>query len=362
MTTTTSRAPVSPDPEEEELDTEITSIRAESKHPKHLSQCQSPNPNANPKQVQNLQKYKRILTSSLLTTDPIQLRKQSQPLTTTNQTDPLATISPLVHAAGAHASSNHHRIAFGATAFPFKDPSPTANAAPLLGVRIDVCARNGRFAKPYYILLQHERSRAGPGSGSAKVLKVHRHTVPGFISIPKLESVYLPRPGVSRGAGNGDGDAGGSSGEDEDAEPAKPWKKSGSSTRKQDLRGFVRELRRELVAWHMRVDAIDFLREKLGLVGEDGKSLPFDVSPDRDTGIVSLAAVAVEARYVRVEWVDGRVGRFKLSNAGVVERAVVIGDEGRDKKVEDAMTGGGGRVETVLDRLRVDVLSGSPGL
>ena len=41
--------------------------------------------------------------------------------------------------------------------------------------------------------------------------------------------------------------------------------------------------------------------------------------------------------------------------------AVVIGDEGRDKKVEDAITGGGGRVETVLDRLRVDVLSGSPG-
>lgn len=229
-------------------------------------------------------------------------------------------------------------------------------------MRIDVCARNGRFAKPYYILLQHERSRAGPGSASTKVLKVHRHTVPGFISISKLESVYLPRPGVSRDHGDGDEEEGeGSSGEDEDAGPAKPWKKSGSSTRKQDLRGFVRELRRELVAWHMRVDAIDFLREKLGLVGEGGKALPFDVSPDRDTGIVSLAAVAVEARYVRVEWVDGRVGRFKLSNAGVVERAVVIGDEGRDKKVEDAMTGGGGRVETVLDRLRVDVLSGSPG-
>ncbi|KAJ5967878.1 hypothetical protein N7501_004126 [Penicillium viridicatum] len=342
MTTTTSRAPTPPDPEEVELDTEITSIHAE---------------------IQNLQKHKRILTSSLLTTDPIQklLRKQPQPPTTTNQPDPLATISPLVRSAGAHTSSNHHRIAFGATAFPFKDPSPTANAAPLLGVRIDVCARNGRFAKPYYILLQHKRSRAGPGSGSTKVLKVHRHTVPGFISIAKLESVYLPRRGVSRD--NGDGDGEGSSGEDEDPEPepAKRWKKSGSSTRRQDLRGFVRELRRELVAWHMRVDAIDFLREKLGLVGEGGKSLPFDISPDRDTGIISLAAAAVEARYVRVEWVDGRVGRFKLSNVGVVERAVVIGDEGRDKKVEDAMTGGDGRVETVLDRLRVDVLSGSPG-
>jgi central kinetochore subunit Mal2/MCM21 len=183
-------------------------------------------------------------------------------------------------------------------------------------------------------------------------LRVYRHTVPAFISIAKLESVYLPRPGVTRD--DGDGDRGGSSGEDEDTGPTKPWKKGGNSARKQDLRGFVRELRRELVAWHMRVDAVEFLREKLGLVGEGGAPLPFDVSPDRDTGIVSLAAVATEARYVRVEWVDGRVGRFKLSNTGIVERAVVIGDQGRDKEVEGAITGGGGRVETVLDRLRVE--------
>ncbi|KAJ5970580.1 Centromere protein Cenp-O [Penicillium vulpinum] len=341
MATTTSRAPASPDPEEQELDTEIASIRAE---------------------IQNLQKRKRILTSSLLTTDPIQklLRKQRQPQAQTTQaspTDPLEAISPLIHAAGAHKSSNHHRIAFGATAFPFKDPSPTAPAGTLLGVRIDVCARNGRFAKPYYILLQQERSRASSG-GSTKMLKVYRHTVPGFISIAKLEGVYLPRPRLSHSNQDGDRDGSGSSGED-DADPAKPWKKSGSSTRKQDLRGFVRELRRELVAWHMRAEAVEFLREKLGLISEGGGSLPFDVSPDRDTGIVSLAAVSLETRYVRVEWVDGRVGRFKLSNTGVVERAVVIGDDGRDKKIEDAMTGGGGRVETVLDRLRVDVLSGS---
>lgn len=123
--------------------------------------------------------------------------------------------------------------------------------------------------------------------------------------------------------------------------------------RRQDLQGFVRELRRELVGWHMRVDAVEFLREKLGLVDEEGRAQPFDVSPDRETGVVSLAAASLEARYVRLEWEDGRVGRFKLSNSGIVERAVVIGDQGRDKKTEDAMTGGGGRVETVLDRLRV---------
>lgn len=115
------------------------------------------------------------------------------------------------------------------------------------------------------------------------------------------------------------------------------------------------------MGWHMRVDAVDFLREKLGLVDEEGRAQPFDVSPDRETGIVSLAAAALEARYVRLEWDDGRVGRFKLSNGGIVERAVVIGDLGRDKKTEDAMTGGGGRVESVLDRLKVVGSDASPG-
>ncbi|KAJ5520041.1 Centromere protein Cenp-O [Penicillium fimorum] len=324
MATTTSRVPASPDSEEEELDMEIASMRAESKHPRHPTQNLNPTP------------------------------KLTQ---TNNSNRPPHNNLPLVHAAGAHTTSNHHRIAFGATAFPFKDPSPTAPTTPLLGVRIDVCARNGRFAKPYYILLQSEQRAPSPSLGSAKVLKVYRHTVPGFISIAKLENVYLPQAGVSHDTGDGNTE-GASSAEDE-AQPAKPWKSS-SRVRKQDLRGFVRELRRELVAWHMRVDAVEFLREKLGLVGEGGGSLPFDVSPDRDTGIASLEGVSLETRYVRVEWIDGRVGRFKLSNAGVVERAVVIGDEGRDKKIEDAMTGGDGRVETVLDRLRVDVLSGSP--
>lgn len=251
--------------------------------------------------------------------------------------DDLTTLSPLAQAAGKHNESNHHRIAFGATAFPLKDPNPSSTAKNLLGVRLDVCARNGRFSKPYYIILRTEQR------STEKRLRVHRHTVPAFISIAKLESAYLPRPATR---------------EDEDPELAKPWK---STARKQDLQGFVRELRRELVGWHMRVDAVDFLREKLNLVDEEGRAQPFDVSPDRETGIVSLAAAALEARYVRLEWDDGRVGRFKLSNGGIVERAVVIGDLGRDKKTEDAMTGGGGRVESVLDRLRVVGSNASPG-
>jgi central kinetochore subunit Mal2/MCM21 len=236
-----------------------------------------------------------------------------------------------VVASGKHSESNHYRIAFGATAFPFKDPSPNTNDN-LLGVRLDVCARNGQFAKPYYVLLRQERVRGSNG----KRLRVHRHTVPAFISMSKLESVFLSFPGPWKARAD----------DDVEEENLKPWKEQ---TRKQDLRGFVRELRRELVAWHMRSDAVEFLREKLGL--RDAVSGE-RASPVEGTGVVSLTSTAVEARYVRLEWEDGRVGRFKLSNAGLVERAVVIGDAGRDKRTEDAMTGGGGRVEALLDRLR----------
>jgi central kinetochore subunit Mal2/MCM21 len=204
-------------------------------------------------------------------------------------------------------------------------------------VRLDVCTRNGRFAKPYYVLLKRERVRGS----NEKRLRVYRHTVPAFISIAKLESAFLPLPGSGRQRAE--------ESEEEDAENLKPWK---NRARKQDLRGFVRELRRELVAWHMRTDAVEFLREKLGLVDESQSSLAERISPVTGTGVLFLASTAVEARYVRLEWEDGRVGRFKLSNSGLVERAVVIGDTGRDKQTEDAMIGGGGRVEALLDRLR----------
>lgn len=173
-----------------------------------------------------------------------------------------------------------------------------------------------------------------------KRLRVHRHTVPAFIALSKLEGVYLPFPESAREEHLDEGTS--------DAENGEPMKVS--KARKQDLRGFVRELRRELVSWHLRSDAVDLLREKLGLGDEHDTSSPSE--KESRTGIVSLAPTAIETRYVRLEWEDGRVGRFKLSNTGLVERAVVIGDKGRDQRTEEAMTGGGGRVEGLLERLR----------
>ncbi|KAJ5111048.1 hypothetical protein N7532_001583 [Penicillium argentinense] len=304
MNQSTRRPGEPPDPQEQELDEEIRALRAE---------------------IQTHKNRKRILSTALLSTPTIQSHLQKPTTLRTLKED----LSPLATAAGNHSVTNHHRIAFGATAFPFKDPSPSAPDENLLGVRIDVCARNGRFAKPYYVLLKRERAHGEKG----KRFRVYRHTIPTFISVGRLEGVYLSFP----------------SSEGESDEEEGPLKVLKAGARKQDLRGFVRELRREVVAWHVRTDAVESLREKLGLGMEDGESAQ---SPVNSLGIVSLEATAIEARYVRMEYEDGRVGRFKLSNSGIVERAIFMNDHGRDKKVENAMVGQGGRVETLFDRLK----------
>ncbi|KAL4805573.1 Cenp-O kinetochore centromere component-domain-containing protein [Aspergillus unguis] len=334
---------------EEELDSEISSVRRE---------------------IRKLQRRKRFLASSILSHESLQNRAKRPQKPNTSLSSLNEDISPLVRAAGSHTQSNHHRIAFSTTTFPFKDPSPKIDgnteqrSKNLLGVRIDVCVQNGRFTKPYYILLQKVRSSAK--NDQAKVrLKVHRHTIPAFIPVARLARIFLPDFPSPRGD---DGTAG---------EEAPLKKRPGIPTRKQNLQGLVREIRRQLVSWHTRLDAVHHLREHIGIIrrGADAYSDEGDDGPwDRDVlvdvgfdsgigetrlkrnqfGIVSLAPASLEAAYVRIEWEDGRVGRFKISDSGFVERAVVIGDEGRDKVLEAALIGGDRKILTVLDRLTND--------
>lgn len=293
-----------------------------------------------------------------MSSDHIQkrLKRRSSPPaptpTTSLQAD--ASISPLVESAGKHAQSNHYRIAFGVTAFPFQDPSSSDADGDenddnhLLGIRIDIATRNGKFAKPYYVLLKRER---GNTHRHRTHLRVHRHTIPAFIPMEKLERLYLPRAEEAKDIDVDD---------DGESEPTiEPGKTKVPRTGRQDLYALVRELHKELVSWHRRVDAIDMLRDELGLssdtstLPEDGKVDPDSVHASKALGIASLSATSLEARYVRLEWADGRVGRFKVSNSGMVERAVVIGlDSRRDKFLENALAGRDGRVEGVLDRLR----------
>ncbi|KAL4975193.1 Cenp-O kinetochore centromere component-domain-containing protein [Aspergillus desertorum] len=337
---------------EEELDSEILAIRRE---------------------IRKLQRRRRFLTSSALSSEALQKRlKPRQPSVSTISTLN-EDVSPLVRAAGSHTHLNHHRIAFSTTTFPFEDPSPVTDGGAgkdsknLLGVRIDICVRNGRFTKPYYILLRKVRAAAGDAEKDQTEirLKIHRHTIPAFIPVQQIERILLPDHAhvLADSDGNGNDNI------------DQPKKKLTPPTRKQNLQLFVREIKRQLVAWHMRLDAIYFIREQIGIIQRGVDPYPDDEEDglwDRDVlvdvgfdsgvgetrlkknefGIVSFSPTAVEAAYVRVEWEDGRVGRFKISDSGKVERAVVIGDEGRDKVLEAALTGGDRNVLTVLDRLR----------
>jgi central kinetochore subunit Mal2/MCM21 len=191
-----------------------------------------------------------------------------------------------------------------------------------------VCERSGKFTKPYYILLRRERGGANnnKSESSPPRLSVYRHTVPAFIPIEKLALRHLPVPRPQRCA-------------TESGSGLKP-----DRTRKQDLKSFVRHLRKELAAWHLRRDSITWLQENLGLSDTD-------TSQRNQSTLSSLAATSLESRYARLEWRDGRVGRFKISNSGLVERAVVIGDQGRDKRTEDVLTGGDRRIESLVGRL-----------
>nr|XP_001400473.2 hypothetical protein ANI_1_3256024 [Aspergillus niger CBS 513.88] len=308
----------------DDLDSEISSIRAE---------------------IRTLQHRRRILTSSLLSSRPLQRLAKSQPPTLPSQQQ-WTDISPLIQSTSTHAQTNHHRIAFSTTTFPFTDPSPTSESPNLLGIRIDICARDGTYTKPYYILLRRTAHKTQDGK---REVRVHKHTVPAVVDMRKLERVFLPASSMTTSQDEEDAME-----EEQEQEQLKPWK---HKARKQDLKSFVREVRKQLVVWHLRCDAVRYLREKLGVVtrgvnDDDGSGAGEETRiAKNELGIVSLAPTALEAVYVRVEWEDGRVGRFKISNTGVVERAVVLGDSGRDKQTEGVITGGDGRVETLLERL-----------
>ncbi|EER24491.1 hypothetical protein CPC735_058610 [Coccidioides posadasii C735 delta SOWgp] len=269
-------------------------------------------------EIQNLTKRRRVLSASLLSTNAVQSALGRQ-----NASDSNPSLVPVVLDSQNHALSNHHRAVFSTTSFPFKDPSPHSRSQNLLGIRIDICTRGGRYSKPYYLLLKRAHS-------DQKLLRVHRHTIPAFIPLNQLERRYLAVPDVDF--------------ELQQALKAKPGK--------QDLKRFVRQLRRELVAWHLRRDAIAWLREELGIdkvecvrdsQGSDSLAVKL--------GISSITPASLETRYLRFEWRDGRVGQIQLSSQGLVERAVVVSSEGRDMTTENLFLRGDRRIETAVQRL-----------
>jgi central kinetochore subunit Mal2/MCM21 len=186
----------------------------------------------------------------------------------------------------------------------------------VLGIRIDV-SNGGKFVRPYYIMLNK------PYAGK-DALRVHRHTVPVAIPLASLAAKHLPKPKENNG----------------DEEIVK-------ESKKQDLRAFIRALRREIVGYHNRTAAIKGLRKEFRLDEERGRK-----GKERERVIVDISAADAEAKQVRIEWVDGRIGRCVVGEKGEVVKAVVVGEDGRDREIERRIVGDRDEMRGIGERLR----------
>lgn len=139
-----------------------------------------------------------------------------------------------------------------------------------------------------------------------------------------------------------------------DAAPVKGGAKRGAQ--RQDLPRLVRELRRELVGWHLRGACLRRLRGTCGLETREAavEERETESRPGR-SGIKEIEATDAEGMDIRIGWEDGRVGRVRVDKGGGVERVVVVGERGRERVAERLIVGekgeGKGRLEGLGGRL-----------
>ncbi len=296
--------------------------------------------------VERLTKRRKVLTSSLLSSTQVQERLSNSPFQDASEG---SHFRPL-ESAFQQSTLNIHRLGFGVTAFPFHDPSPEVQPKnPLLGIRIDICNRKGQFDSPYYLFC----IRAGDGEGPVnQELRIHRHTIPALVPLQEYEKQYLPLS--DEGYGGSEDSALSVDG----------------SQKKQDLHALVSRVRHDLVAWRLRQDAIDWMKEKLQIPVEQDQSredhedqdpadegdgdgtIPDIDAPAGKLGIREFEAMGVDARQVRILWSDDRVGRIKISDQGKIEKAAVVGLEGRIVNMERILSEGDATVFDLFDRLQ----------
>ena len=195
-----------------------------------------------------------------------------------------------------------------------RDPDPHAiDGGEVLGLRFDVfSALELGFVRPYYILLNAvERT-----PGGEKRLRVHKHTIPVFVPLRKLEARYLP---VSDG--------------------------------EQDLVRLAREVRRELVSFHKRRDAVERVKRDAENTGDE-------------TGISEVREVDPSSREFEIGFMDESVAKVRIDVDGAIVNAVVrtpptdgiekrVHSVGRRKRdLERVIVGGNGQIESLTQRLR----------
>ena len=280
-----------------QLDTDIATIRA---------------------QISLLRHRRKNLSSVLLSSPSITTRLQRASHSTKPPLPSLARALTVLSKQARHNQTALHRICAGATAYRVRDPDPHAvDEGRVLGIQIEVFV-NRAFVPPYHLLL-HRPSPASPA------LKIHHHTIPPCVPLAPLAAAHLPQPSAA-------------------GDPARPA---------QTLPRLVRALRRELVAYHLRLAAVEKLRVEAGVSGqtaekeglgdvlnaemEMGMEMGRGGRRRRGQGRGRVVAVVADAavREVKFEWSSGLTARMKVSKDGVVEKVVArTAEGGRDWEVE----------------------------
>ncbi|KAL1613190.1 hypothetical protein SLS60_001422 [Paraconiothyrium brasiliense] len=233
---------------------------------------------------------------------------------------------------------NIYRACAGVTAYKVKDPDPCAvDEGNVLGVRIEVSI-GGRFVETYHVLFNR------PNAAHKTMLKIHKHTIPPCIPLQPLANKWLPMA-----------------------------KKGAEEPKEQNLVKFGRHLRKELVSWHMRLHTLEKLRKDAKVEDEtqrtDGSNvesavgtvLNAFVSDDDDSeeegpsseavGPLRISRIDADGavREITITWSNGRVGVFKVTKDGEVDKAVVRTKEGtREILLGDKALG---RIEGLVERL-----------
>lgn len=271
-----------------QLDTDIAAIRA---------------------QISLLRQRRTNLSSVLLSSPSITTRLHRASHSTKPPPPSLARALTVLSKQARHNQTALHRICAGATAYRVRDPDPHAvDEGRVLGIQIEVFA-NRAFVPPYHLLL-HRPSPASPA------LKIHHHTIPPCVPLAPLAAAYLPQPSAAAAAAG---------------DPARPA---------QNLPRLVRALRRELVAYHLRLAAVEKLRVEAGVSGQAaekeglGDVLNAEMGMGTEMGrggrrwrgqgrgrVVSVVADAA-VREARCEWSSGLTARMKVSKDGVIEKVV----------------------------------------
>ncbi|KAB8299027.1 hypothetical protein EYC80_001158 [Monilinia laxa] len=270
-------------------------------------------------QISSLKDQRRLQTATILSSQASKsilsnLRKSSSKTVSLKSPAP-ADSDPLLATSAAqttHNLENLYRACASITSFQVQDPDPNAvDNGYVLGLRIDV-GNAGKFVRPYYIMLNK------PFSGSP-ALRIHRHTVPPCIPLASLAAKYLPAPKVDVGV---------------------------LKEKRQDLTTFVRKLRREVTGYHLRIASIKHLRKAFSLDEELSRK-----GKEKEREIADISAADAEAKQVRMEWIDGKIGRCVVGMNGEVVKCVIIGEDGRDRDTERRVMGGDKRMEGIADRL-----------